>query len=245
MGTAASAQIPERIDFERFVAICSSSSKKTQKKWNEEAISRVFNTYKEQIDGCFSLPKSFVMTFNRITDIFVTYDLGYSTHENRKGHDFVKRICQALEARGFTIWLDTDRMLGRVETQLTAAIDNCQLVLVLVTKSYIEKCNSVENCKDVNPTLTPSADTTTPELRPSVETGNSGFVGSSDCSWITHNSSQGTCKLELEYTLQNKVLIVEHQPQFSANFDLTQYLAGEKQNYSCYHRKGYQYLRRF
>jgi hypothetical protein len=62
----------------------------------------------------------------------------------------VARINKKLKEYGLITWFDSDRMKGDIVEQMTNGIDDTQIVIVFITKNYMEKvggANSTDNCK--------------------------------------------------------------------------------------------------
>jgi len=79
-------------------------------------------------------------------DVFLTHDWGaapaYANHAR------VKRVCGALEASGYSCWLDEAQLrrgadIGNLESQMAAGIDSSAVVIVFITKNYIEKASGL------------------------------------------------------------------------------------------------------
>ena len=81
--------------------------------------------------------------------VFLSYAWGEDTH-NR---DNQKRVLQLSDALRCTCkvetWIDTECMHGSLTQAMCNGIDSCDVILVCITRSYIEKCNKTENdnCK--------------------------------------------------------------------------------------------------
>ena len=84
--------------------------------------------------------------------VFLTHDWGKDEH-GRDNHARVSEINDALKERGFVTWFDSDRMTGNVPKQMTTGIDHSVLVVVFVTRRYVNKCNvpDNDNCKFPHP----------------------------------------------------------------------------------------------
>ena len=95
---------------------------------------------------------SFIFTTSRwmaSTDVFLTHDWG-TDELGRKNHDRVANFNEELKMQGFSTWFDSDRMEGDVMHQMANGIDNASVVLVFVTRRYMEKVNKVDeddNCQ--------------------------------------------------------------------------------------------------
>jgi hypothetical protein len=80
--------------------------------------------------------------------VFLTHDWGKELgHDN---HARVRRINEELQKRGFSTWFDNDRMQGNIMEQMSQGIDQSALVLVFVTRRYVEKVagsDATDNCK--------------------------------------------------------------------------------------------------
>ena len=68
----------------------------------------------------------------------------------RDTHARVSRINDYLKARGMATWFDGDRMEGEIVDQMVKGIDQSAVLVVFVTKAYIEKVgsgNANDNCR--------------------------------------------------------------------------------------------------
>jgi len=70
---------------------------------------------------------------------------GFLTHNwapdelGRSNHDRVAKVFQNLRAQGMKNWFDEEEMGGNVVSQMTSGIDRSSVVLVFITKLYLEK----------------------------------------------------------------------------------------------------------
>ena len=84
-----------------------------------------------------------------MTDVFLTHDWG--TDENgRSNHARVSVINAALKQRGYVTWFDEEKMEGNIVSAMCEGIENTRVVVVFVTKNYMEKLaghNEADNCK--------------------------------------------------------------------------------------------------
>jgi hypothetical protein len=66
-------------------------------------------------------------------------------------HHKVAKINKKLQESGLITWFDSDRMKGEIVDQMTSGIDDAQVVVVFITKNYMEKVGgangSTDNCK--------------------------------------------------------------------------------------------------
>lgn len=79
---------------------------------------------------------------------------------NSENHQRVSRVNEALKARGYRTWFDTEKMHGNIHDQMTAGIDMSELVIVFVTNRYTVKVassNHNDNCKVVRRATPPAA----------------------------------------------------------------------------------------
>ena len=82
--------------------------------------------------------ETLVKFLNSINDVFLTHDWG--TDENgRDNHQRVLRVYKALKAKGIKCWFDETEMEGRIQQKMSEGIDSSRVVLVFVTKRYIDK----------------------------------------------------------------------------------------------------------
>lgn len=80
------------------------------------------------------------------TDVFLTHNWG----EGQRVHKFVSKVNQALTKLGITTCFDEERMVGDIPDQMTKGIDHASLVIVFVTRQYMEKVagdNPSDSCK--------------------------------------------------------------------------------------------------
>ena len=68
---------------------------------------------------------------------------------NRENHARVGIINKLLKKQGFKTWFDDDKMVGHVDSMMAEGIDESDIILVFITKAYMEKLNSKghDNCK--------------------------------------------------------------------------------------------------
>lgn len=89
------------------------------------------------------------LDITEITDCFVSHCWGLD-ELGRDNHVRAGRIYQGLQARGLRIWYDTVYLTGNITDHMCSGIDRTQLVIVCVTKRYVEKVgsdNAGDNCK--------------------------------------------------------------------------------------------------
>merc|ERR1712070_178476 len=70
--------------------------------------------------------------------------------EGRDNHARVSEINEGLKARGIETWFDSQGdMKGNTLQAMTKGIDECDLVVVFVSRAYVYKCNKEDNdnCK--------------------------------------------------------------------------------------------------
>jgi hypothetical protein len=82
-------------------------------------------------------------------DVFLSHSWGDDA-EGRDNHARVAQINTLLQARGLTTWFDEQgNMSGNTLQAMTAGIDRARVVLVFVTRAYVNKCNKEgnDNCK--------------------------------------------------------------------------------------------------
>ena len=69
---------------------------------------------------------------------FLTHN--WSEDENgRNNHERVSRIHQGLKAKGLNMWFDSERMQGAIVDQMIQGIDDSAIVVVFLTKKYMNK----------------------------------------------------------------------------------------------------------
>ena len=110
-------------------------------------IQATFNKYQDPETKCITKEKYQELIIK--TDVFLTHDWG-EDELKRNNHDRVSKINSALKLRGFETWFDDDRMIGRIDQQMVDGIDNTSVILVFITKRYMEKINGTnpkDNCQ--------------------------------------------------------------------------------------------------
>ena len=86
---------------------------------------------------------------SKASHVFLAHNWG-EDELGRNNHDRVSRINDRLKVEGLVTWFDSDRMMGNIVKQMTAGIDNTHVVVVFITKDYVEKVggfNSNDNCQ--------------------------------------------------------------------------------------------------
>ena len=68
---------------------------------------------------------------------------------NRNNHARVGIINKLLKDQGFKTWFDDDKMVGHIYQKMAEGIDESDIILVFITKVYMEKLNRKghDNCK--------------------------------------------------------------------------------------------------
>jgi len=68
---------------------------------------------------------------------------------NRENHPRVATVNKLLKAQGFQTWFDEDKMVGHIDHMMAEGIDDSDIILVFITKAYMEKLNNKghNNCK--------------------------------------------------------------------------------------------------
>lgn len=85
-------------------------------------------------------------------DVFLSHDWGVD-ERGRSNHARVAAVNDALKRAGLVTWFDEERMRGDIVRQMTEGIDRSSLVLVFVTRNYIQKVagegayGANDNCK--------------------------------------------------------------------------------------------------
>ena len=69
---------------------------------------------------------------------FLSHDWG-TDELGRRTHDRVKRVHEVLRQHGIATWLDEEEMRGNIVQRMTEGIESSTLVLVFVTRNYIDK----------------------------------------------------------------------------------------------------------
>jgi len=85
-----------------------------------------------------------------VTDVFLSHNWGQDALD-RDNHDRVLRVNDLLTDAGYTTWCDSEQMIGDVVDRMVEGIDNTRVVLVFITRRYMEKVASStgvqDNCK--------------------------------------------------------------------------------------------------
>jgi len=68
---------------------------------------------------------------------------------NRDNHARVGTVNKLLKAQGFKTWFDEDKMVEHIYQKMANGIDESDIILVFITKTYMEKLNNIkyDNCK--------------------------------------------------------------------------------------------------
>ena len=74
-------------------------------------------------------------------DIFISHNWGQDK-QNRDNHQRCKLLGDTLTKYGYTIWFDTYDMLGNIDYSIIKGINNCKIVLICLTETYINKINN-------------------------------------------------------------------------------------------------------
>ena len=85
-----------------------------------------------------------------VTDVFLSHNWGQDALD-RDNHDRVLRVNDLLTDAGYTTWCDSEQMIGDIADRMVEGIDNTRVVLVFITRRYMEKVASStgvqDNCK--------------------------------------------------------------------------------------------------
>jgi len=68
---------------------------------------------------------------------------------NRDNHARVGIVNKLLKAQGFVTWFDEEKIKGHIDQKMAEGIIASDIILVFITKAYMEKLNSKgqDNCK--------------------------------------------------------------------------------------------------
>jgi hypothetical protein len=77
--------------------------------------------------------------------VFLSHDWGV----NGATHARVKALALALTARDIDVWIDDTHMKGNIYDAMCRGIDACDLILVFVTRGYLDKVNNGESINGV------------------------------------------------------------------------------------------------
>ena len=123
--TASLTTVPEDIDHETFKLIC-----------GDRYELALFETLKN--DRGFVSKAAFEREITTKTHVFLTHDWG-TDELGRNNHERVTVVNEWLKDHGVVTWFDSDRMKGNVVQQMFNGIDNTCIVIVFITKNYIDK----------------------------------------------------------------------------------------------------------
>lgn len=104
-----------------------------------------FSRISDPITGKVPLRK-LMQEFQNKTDVFLTHDWGL----DQANHRFIRQINNSLKLLGLRTWFDDERMEGDTVEKMTRGIDNARLIVVFVTRRYMNKVdgeNARDNCK--------------------------------------------------------------------------------------------------
>ena len=118
--------IPENIDQETFKKIC-----------GDRYDNELYDAIKNPVTG-FVSKALFLKELSTKTHVFLTHDWGMD-EQGRDNHGRVAKVNKWLKAHNIVTWFDEDRMKGNILQQMFQGIDNSRLVIVFVTKNYIDK----------------------------------------------------------------------------------------------------------
>ena len=126
MGSASSlADLPEELDQATFKNICGD-------RYDESLFDALKN------DRGVVSKAAFVSELMTKTHVFLTHDWG-TDELGRNNHERVAKVNAWLKLHGVVTWFDSERMKGNIVQQMFNGIDNCQVVIVIVTKNYMDK----------------------------------------------------------------------------------------------------------
>lgn len=84
------------------------------------------------------------------TSAFLAHDWG-TDELGRNNHERVSKLNACMKALGMSTWFDEEQMRGDINQKMAEGIDNTSVVVVFVTKRYMEKvagqCGPDDNCK--------------------------------------------------------------------------------------------------
>lgn len=103
----------------------------------------------EEAPGTAVIATTPVMHANHY-DCYIAHDWGQDSSAGQ-AHARAQKISEYLRAKGLTTWFDSDRMQGRVIDKICSGIDDSELVIVCISKEYIEKVGgkngAMDHCK--------------------------------------------------------------------------------------------------
>ena len=81
-------------------------------------------------------------------DAFLSHNWGVDEHD-RDNHERVIQVNETLKKAGIKTWFDAEKLTGNIPLQMSRGIDNSEVVVVFITKAYMDKVNGEQddNCK--------------------------------------------------------------------------------------------------
>eukprot|EP00299_Pterocystis_sp_00344_P014497 c7188_g1_i1.p1 GENE.c7188_g1_i1~~c7188_g1_i1.p1 ORF type:complete len:336 (+),score=90.22 c7188_g1_i1:175-1182(+) len=73
-------------------------------------------------------------------DVFISHDWGQD-EQQRDNHARASKLNKALKVAGLVTWFDEERLTGNIMKQIADGIDASRLVMILVTRRYMEKAS--------------------------------------------------------------------------------------------------------
>ena len=82
--------------------------------------------------------------------MFLTHDWG-TDELRRSNHSRVANVNSHLRNLGVKTWFDSQQLSGNIQEQMAAGIENSKVVVVFVTKRYMDKVGQIESPENPNP----------------------------------------------------------------------------------------------
>ena len=96
-------------------------------------------TYGNPKSATYSCTQSINQEYVSVKNYHCFLSHNWGNAPDYENHKNVKRINQALRGRGMVTWFDDDEMHGCAQQRMTEGIDNSQVILLFITKTYRDK----------------------------------------------------------------------------------------------------------
>lgn len=107
------------------------------------AIRKLFRSQLDSEEGKAQTPK-----LSTKYDAFLSHNWGMDQLD-RDNHERVKAVNDRLKSAGVKTWFDAEKLSGNIPLQMSRGIDNSDVVVVFITRAYMDKVNGDkdDNCK--------------------------------------------------------------------------------------------------
>lgn len=109
--------------------------------WKEKVTLDVSHTAGETL----AISEDYPLSEGKVTHVFLSHDWGI----NKRNHEIVKQVGEALKNRGLKVWIDDDdvdefgnkRITTHLDDAIAKAIEGTECMLAFITRRYISKVN--------------------------------------------------------------------------------------------------------